>query len=130
MSTPNDPWALRCRQALRTALLTLIDQRLFDQITIRDITNAAGVSYPVFFRRYATKDDLLEDVAAEEVRALPPQSPDLNPIEMAFSKLKAHLRKAKARPIEALRQAAGSICSLYSTYECWNYLKEAGYVAD
>lgn len=40
---------------------------------------------------------------------LPPYSPDLNPIEMAFAKLKAHLRKAKARTIEALWQAVGSI---------------------
>ena len=61
---------------------------------------------------------------------LPPYSPDLNPIEMAFSKLKAHLRKAKARTIDALWQAVGSICDLYSADECWNYLKEAGYVAD
>ena len=61
---------------------------------------------------------------------LPPYSPDLNPIEMAFSKLKAHLRKANARTIEALWQAARSICELYSPDECWNYLKEAGYVAD
>src|ERR1017187_4508003 len=61
---------------------------------------------------------------------LPPYSPDLNPIEMAFSKLKAHLRKAKARTIETLWQAVGSICDLYTQEECWNYLKEAGYVAD
>jgi transposase len=61
---------------------------------------------------------------------LPPYSPDLNPIEMAFAKLKAHLRKAKARTIDALWQAVGSICELYSPDECWNYLKEAGYVAD
>lgn len=61
---------------------------------------------------------------------LPPYSPDLNPIEMAFAKLKAHLRKAKARTIDALRHAVGSICDLYSPDECWNYLKEAGYVAD
>ncbi|HET9629841.1 MAG TPA: IS630 family transposase [Novosphingobium sp.] len=61
---------------------------------------------------------------------LPPYSPDLNPIEMAFSKLKAHLRKAKARTIDALWQAVGSICDLYSPGECWNYLTEAGYVAD
>jgi transposase len=61
---------------------------------------------------------------------LPPYSPDLNPIEMAFAKLKAHLRKAKARNIDALWQAVGSICDLYSPQECWNYLKEAGYVAD
>jgi len=61
---------------------------------------------------------------------LPPYSPDLNPIEMAFAKLKAHLRKAQARTIDALWQAVGSICELYSPDECWNYLKHAGYVAD
>ncbi|WP_246415062.1 IS630 family transposase, partial [Rhizorhapis suberifaciens] len=49
---------------------------------------------------------------------LPPYSPDLNPIEMAFAKLKAHLRKAKARTIDALWQAVGSICELYSSDEC------------
>lgn len=61
---------------------------------------------------------------------LPSYSPDLNPIEMAFAKLKAHLRKAEARTIEALWKAVGSICDLYTPSECWNYLKEAGYVAD
>jgi transposase len=61
---------------------------------------------------------------------LPPYSPDLNPIEMAFAKLKAHLRKAKARTVEALWKAIGSICELYSAEECRNYLKDAGYVAD
>lgn len=40
-------------------------------------------------------------------------SPDLNPIEMAFAKLKAHLRKAKARTIDTLWKAIGSICDIY-----------------
>ena len=44
---------------------------------------------------------------------LPPYSPDLNPIEMAFAKLKVHLRKTKARTVDALWQAVGSICDLY-----------------
>ena len=61
---------------------------------------------------------------------LPPYSPDLNPIEMAFAKLKAHLRKAEARTIDALWKAVGSICDLYTPDECWNYLKDTGYVAD
>ncbi|MFN7719699.1 MAG: transposase, partial [Sphingomonadaceae bacterium] len=61
---------------------------------------------------------------------LPPYSPDLNPIEMAFAKLKAHLRKAKARSIDDLCKAVGSICDLYTPEECWNYLKHDGYVAD
>jgi transposase len=58
---------------------------------------------------------------------LPPYSPDLNPIEMAFSKLKAHLRKAAARTIDALWKAVGKICDLFSPQECANYFKKAGY---
>lgn len=58
---------------------------------------------------------------------LPPYSPDLNPIEMAFSKLKAHLRKAKARTYEDLWKAIGKVSNLYSPQECWNYFKAAKY---
>jgi len=61
---------------------------------------------------------------------LPPYSPDLNPIEMAFAKLKAHLRRIGAHTIEELWKAVGSICDLYTPDECWNYLKHAGYAAD
>lgn len=58
---------------------------------------------------------------------LPQYSPDLNPIEMAYSKLKAHLRKAAARTFDALIQAIGNICHLYPPDECWNYFVKAGY---
>ena len=58
---------------------------------------------------------------------LPPYSPDLNPIEPAFSKLKAHLRKIGARTIEDLWEAIGQICNLFSAQECQNYLKAQGY---
>ena len=61
---------------------------------------------------------------------LPKYSPDLNPIEMAFAKLKTLLRKTKARTYEALWRAVGDICNLFEPQECWNYLKDAGYVAD
>ena len=61
---------------------------------------------------------------------LPKYSPDLNPIEMAFSKLKAHLRKAAARTYEALWKAIGDICKLFPAEECWNYFKAQNYVAD
>lgn len=61
---------------------------------------------------------------------LPPYSPDLNPIEMAFSKLKAHLRKVKARTIDALWRAIGDICDLYDEDECWNYFNAMGYAYD
>lgn len=61
---------------------------------------------------------------------LPKYSPDLNPIEMAFSKLKAHLRKAAARTYDALWQAIGDICELFPAEECWNFFKAQNYVAD
>lgn len=58
---------------------------------------------------------------------LPPYSPDLNPIEMAFAKLKAHLRKRAVRTIDDLWQAIGQICDLYQPDECLNFFKAAGY---
>ena len=61
---------------------------------------------------------------------LPRYSPDLNPIEMAFAKLKAHLRRIGARTLDALWRAVGEICNLFDPDECWNYFKEARYVSD
>ena len=61
---------------------------------------------------------------------LPPYSPDLNPIEMAFSKLKALIRKAAARTYEELCQAVGQVCDLYSEKECYNFFRAAGYEAN
>jgi transposase len=61
---------------------------------------------------------------------LPPYSPDLNPIERAHSKLKAHLRRIGARTIDELWRAVGSICDLYTPEECRNYFKAAGYASD
>ena len=58
---------------------------------------------------------------------LPPYSPDLNPIEMAFSKLKSYLRKTAARTIDDLWKAIGNICALFTTEECSNYVTAAGY---
>ncbi len=61
---------------------------------------------------------------------LPKYSPDLNPIEQAFAKLKILLRKAKARTYDALWRAVGDICALFDSQECWNYFKHQHYVAD
>ena len=61
---------------------------------------------------------------------LPPYSPDLTPIEMAFSKLKANLRRIGARTIDDLWKAVGSICDLYTPEECQNYFNAAGYGYD
>ncbi len=61
---------------------------------------------------------------------LPPYSPDLNPIEHAFSKLKAHLRRIGARSFTAAFEAIGEICNLYDPKKCWNCFKAAGYVSN
>lgn len=58
---------------------------------------------------------------------LPPYSPDLNPIEMAFAKLKAALRKAAARSIEALVNAIAAALATFSASECLNFFVAAGY---
>lgn len=58
---------------------------------------------------------------------LPPYSPDLNPIEQAFSKLKHHLRNAGERSVEATWQRIGSILRSFSAEECRNYFINAGY---
>jgi transposase len=61
---------------------------------------------------------------------LPAYSPDLNPIEIAFAKLKAHLRAARARTYHALWRAVGDICSLFEPRECRNFLRHAGYASN
>ena len=57
---------------------------------------------------------------------LPSYSPDLNPIELAFSKLKALLRKAAARSLEDLEQAIAEAIDQFSPQECANFFKHAG----
>jgi transposase len=58
---------------------------------------------------------------------LPPYSPDLNPIEQAFAKLKALLRKAAARTREALWTTIGKLLGTFTPAECTNYLVNSGY---
>ena len=62
------------------------------------------------------------------VRYLPPYSPDLNPIEQFFAKLKALLRKAAARSVEALWAVIGALLPAFSPAECANYFAHSGYV--
>jgi transposase len=58
---------------------------------------------------------------------LPPYSPDLNPIEQVFAKLKHLLRKAKERTVEAAWRRIGSLLTCFSNDECRNYFLNAGY---
>ena len=61
---------------------------------------------------------------------LPPYSPDFNPIEMAFSKLKALIRKAAPRTVDELLATLGSIVGRFNQNECINYFAAAGYDLD
>ena len=70
----------------------------------------------------------IESVGAE-LRFLPPYSPDLNPIEKAFSKLKAMLRKAQKRTITSLQDYLGQVLDNFSPEECSNYFASCGYNA-
>jgi transposase len=62
-----------------------------------------------------------------ELLYLPPYSPDLNPIEQAFAKLKALLRRAAERTIDGLWTAIGQLLDLLPPAECANYLANSGY---
>lgn len=70
--------------------------------------------------------EMIEDVGAG-LLFLPPYSPDFNPIEMAFSKMKARLRKAAERTVDGLWSAIGRIVGLFTPRECANYFSAAGY---
>ncbi len=67
--------------------------------------------------------------AGAKLLFLPKYSPDLNPIEQVFSKLKHLLRKAQARSYEAVLAAIGEALGSYTPQECANYLKNCGYGA-
>jgi transposase len=69
----------------------------------------------------------IEDAGAT-LLFLPPYSPDLNPIEQVFAKLKALLRKAAARSLDALWTAVGALLQNFKPEECANYVENAGYL--
>jgi transposase len=69
------------------------------------------------------------EAAGARLLYLPPYSPDLNPIEQAFAKLKALLRKAGERTVEGLWRLLGRLLDEFSADECRNYLSHCGYRA-
>jgi len=68
------------------------------------------------------------EAAGASLRCLPPYSPDLNPIEPAFSKFKSELRKAAERTIPRLLRTIGRVASSFRPRECRNFFRHAGYV--
>jgi len=71
----------------------------------------------------------LIEAAGASLLYLPPYSPDFNPLENAFAKLKALLRKAAERTVEGLWTAIGRLIDVFTPTECANYFAAAGYDA-
>ena len=67
------------------------------------------------------------EATGASLRYLPPYSPDLNPIEQAIAKLKAHLRKEAARTFDALVEAIARTLQKFSPQQCANFVTNAGY---
>jgi transposase len=67
------------------------------------------------------------ETAGAKLLYLPPYSPDLNPIELAFSKLKRLLREAATRSVEALWTTIGQLLTRFTPTECANYIRHCGF---
>jgi AcrR family transcriptional regulator len=87
-STTSDVRVIQTREAIHNAFLKLLDACPLDQITIREITNTAGVGYKTFFRHYTGKAELLNAIAADQIKRL---------IELSVSVMNA------ANPLEGAR---------------------------
>lgn len=108
----------------RISFQAYVDQVLVPSLTPGDIVvmdNLASHKAPGV-------REAIEAVGAE-LLYLPPYSPDFNPIENAFSKLKALLRKAAQRSIEGLWSTIGDLLDAFTPTECANFFANAGYDA-
>ena len=105
-----------------TAFLAYVEQVLVPTLSLGDIVVMDNLSA----HKSAGVRSAIE-AAGASLRHLPPYSPDFNPIEQAFSKLKALLRKAAARTIPDLWAAIAEAIPLFSRRECVNYFQAAGY---
>jgi transposase len=104
---------------------TYIQTQLVPELSPGDVVILDNVA----FHKSPRAEDLVRQCGAW-LLFLPPYSPDLNPIEMAYSKLKALLRKRAARSFDAICNALGEICDLFEPQQCRNFFKAAGYEAD
>lgn len=104
------------------AFLAYTTQVLVPTLNVGDIVILDNLSS----HKVAGVKEAIEGVGAM-LCYLPPYSPDLNPIEQAFAKIKALLRKAAARTVEHLWQAIADILQAFSPAECAAYLQNSGY---
>lgn len=99
-----------------------VEQHLVNELKPGDIVVMDNLSS----HKVAGIVEAIEAVGAS-VRYLPPYSPDLNPIELAFSKFKKLLRDGAERTTDKLWTLCGSVLDLFSETECRNYFKHCGY---
>jgi transposase len=108
-----------------------MDRRIFETYVETQLAPTLGPGDVVVLDNLPAHKSAAAEQAVRAMGAwllfLPPYSPDLNPIEMAFAKLKALLRARAVRTIDALWRAIGEICDLFSPQECQNYFHAAGY---
>ena len=104
------------------AFLAYVEQVLVPTLTHGDIVIMDNLSV----HKSAAVRQAIE-AAGAELRFLPPYSPDFNPIEMAFSKLKAFLKKTAARTVDDLWEAIAIGIDTFTLVECQNYFAAAGY---
>jgi transposase len=102
--------------------ITYVEQCLAPTLDRRDVVIMDNLAA----HKVAGVRDAIEAVGAT-LRYLPQYSPDFNPIEQSFSKLKAHLRKAAKRTVAGLCRKIGAIVTSMSAPECANYFEHAGY---
>lgn len=108
----------------RIAFETYVEKVLLPELRAGDIVVMDNLSS----HKGPRVREMIESVGAR-LEYLPPYSPDFNPIENAFSKLKALLRKAAERSIAGLWNAIGRLLKLFTPNECQNYFAAAGYDA-
>ncbi len=102
--------------------LAWVEQHLAPTLSAGDIVIMDNLSS----HKVAGVREAIEATGAE-LRYLPPYSPDLNPIELAFSKLKKLLRDGAARTIDKLWDLCGRVLDEFTSEECCNYFKHCGY---
>ena len=106
------------------SFLAYVEQVLLPTLSVGDIVimdNLGSHKRPVIRR--------LIRAAGAKLFFLPPYSPDLNPIEQVFAKLKTLLRKADERTVEATWRRIGSLIDCFTPNECANYLKNSAYAS-
>jgi transposase len=108
----------------RTAFETYVERVLVPELKHGDIVIMDNLSS----HKGPRVRELIETAGAS-LRYLPPYSPDFNPLENAFAKLKALLRKAAERTIGGLWTAIGRLLDSFTPRECANYFAAAGYDA-